>query len=144
MASPARILRQQRANAPSRARVDKADGRFILQDKRLTMASAKALTTKAINRGDLTSVMGKGGQDLKFSIEKMGERLGLDSERMEKIRNMDADALQALYDSNDLVFDVFFSYEGVDDHGDYKTVTDDKKSDADFFINQYERAFGKL
>lgn len=145
MASPAQILRAQRAKAPSRARVAKGGtqgGRFILQNKDLARRSAKGQITRAINKG-LAPAHG-GGQELKFSIEKMGERLNLDSETMDKLRAMEPEKLQALYDSNDLVFDVFFSYEGVDDRGDFITVDSGKQNDADFFIQQYERAFGRL
>jgi len=146
--SPASVLRDQRARAPSRQKVEKQGpnpgGRFILLDKSLAKSSAKQMITKGIKRGNFQVVMGNDDQALKFSVERMGETVGADADQMDKLRKMDAEKLNALYDNNDLVFDVFFNYEGVTDHGDFKTVSQDKKSDIDFFVQQYERAYGVI
>lgn len=151
MVNPSTYLRSQkqravdaRAAAVSRAKAAKG-ARFILQDKELAKRSARGQVTRGQTKGAFApSPHHKGGDALKTGVMKMGERLNLDPERLEKLKGMEPEKLQTLYDTSDLLFDVFFSYEGLHDTGDYFTVDTKKLDDVDFFVEQYERAFGAL
>ena len=151
MVNPSTYLRSQkkraveaRAAAPSRAKAVKGS-RFILQDRELTKRSARGQVTRGKTKGAFApSPHHKGGDALKTGVMRMGERLNLDPERLEKLSKMEPERLQSLYDQSDLLFDVFFSYEGIHDSGDYFSIDPQKLDDVDFFIEQYERAYGAL
>ena len=44
-----------------------------------------------------------------------------------------------MYDTSDLTFEVFFNYEGVKKTDLGYVVTDEKKRDIDWFIDQYDK-----
>jgi hypothetical protein len=71
----------------------------------------------------------------------MAQKANCSPEAWEKLQNMDPEKLDALYQNNKFVFDVYFNYGnvGVEEDGAMNYV--DKNSDIDFLIETYERSF---
>jgi hypothetical protein len=84
------------------------------------------------------------GQVLKKGIIGMGVRAVAPDWMMEKLQKMDARYLQGLYESNRLLFEVYFSYEGIDYHDGVYEVDDQKLDDIELLINEYERVYGPI
>lgn len=81
------------------------------------------------------------GQALKEGIKRMAVEAGLstaDQELYNKLQRMDAEKLQYLYDKDELIFDVVFSY---DENG---RIGAGKKDDLRFLVESYETAFGTV
>lgn len=121
-------------------------GRSELQYSKKTKQAAKARQTRLINADVLRPAKSSvEGEQLKKGIEGMGHRAALDDERMEKLERMDPDKLKSMYDSNELLFEVFFNYGGIKEteYGAYQ-VEDQKIQEIDWFIGEYERTWGAL
>lgn len=81
------------------------------------------------------------GIALKEGIKRMATEARLstaDQELYNKLQRMDPDKLQYLYERDDLIFDVVFSY---DENGQ---VGAGKRDDLRFLVDSYEKAFGAL
>ena len=115
--------------------------RAILAYKDLAKAAATGENTK-IMRGIRRLYAGNAddGENLKEGIVAMVKRIGGDTDQLQIIENMDERILASMYDSNDITFEVFFNYEGVTKvGGDKYIVSDEKKKDIDWFIEQYNK-----
>lgn len=120
--------------------------RTELANKDDALKSAKAATTKAINRGLLPDEYFTPTTEqaaFKKGVIAMGDRMGTEAQAA-KIRNMDANKLDALYKSNKFVFDVYFSYESVTASNGSVSRSEVNIKNTAFLIEQYERAFGAL
>lgn len=124
--------------------------RQSLANPEIARKAAKAATTRAMNRG--WTVAGKPpiytGDDaraLKKGVTGMATRIDPgDKVLKSKLDAMDEDKLAILYQNNKFVFEVYFQYEGITREGDKYIPDQSKKKDAQFLIDEYERAFGEL
>lgn len=119
-------------------------GRKKLINVKAARTAAKAKTTRLARKGLFTRGYSKEeGAALKKGLEGMARRANLDEETYNRIMNMDEKALAALYQNNDIIFEVAFSYSGIEtdpDTGAY--ITDESKlAEFDFLIEQYNRLF---
>lgn len=129
--------------------------RYALVNPKVAWSSAKGLVTRSINRGPSRAARARRrarlesraetAGTLKEGVVQMAERIGVGEEQMEKLERMDENKLMELYDSNRLIFDVYFSYHGIDyEYGYGYIVDEDRIDEVDMFIEQYERLFGEL
>ena len=127
----------------ARVKIGVQGGRAQLAYKDLTRAAAQGENTK-IQRGIRQAAAGihTDGHALKEGVLAMADRLGADTGQYNTIAAMDEKVLASMYESNDLTFEVFFNYEGVrkTDHG--YIISDEKRRDIDWFINEYQRVAG--
>ena len=79
------------------------------------------------------------GANLKEGMVALVKRIGGTTEQLQTIENMDENILSAMYDSNDITFEVFFNYEGVTLTNGAYIVTDEKRQDIDWFIKEYNK-----
>ena len=86
------------------------------------------------------------GEALKEGILGMADVSLLPDDVYAKLNAMDANKLDALYQNNDIIFEVYFDYGGIDKGENGANIVDKGKklSDAKFLIDQYERTFGKI
>ena len=70
----------------------------------------------------------------------MADRVGVTQEQYNALADMEEDVLASMFETNDLTFEVFFNYEGIQKVNNTKyIVSDEKRQDVDFFIEQYSR-----
>ena len=86
------------------------------------------------------------GDALKEGILGMADVSLMPDSVVDKLKAMDPAKLDALYQNNDIIFEVYFDYGGIEkgDNGANIVNTGKKLSDAEFLIEQYERTFGAL
>ena len=78
------------------------------------------------------------GMNLKRGIIGMAKKSGIsDSELFRKINDMDESKLQLMYDRDELIFDVAFTYNEDGSFGD-------KESDLAYLVDTYEALFGAI
>lgn len=132
-----------RNTTKARVKIGVAGSRAQLAYPDLARASAQGENTK-IMRGlrQLYSGASTDGSALKDGVLGMADRLGASTEQYNKIARMDKDVLSKMYDTNDLTFEVFFNYEGVTKTDSGYIISEEKKRDIDWFINEYERVTG--
>ena len=123
--------------------------RFELLHRRKAIAAAKGRTTVQTKFG-ATGLEWRPtgslieGQVLKKGIIGMGTRAIAPDWMMEKLQKMDARYLQGLYESNKLLFEIYFSYEGIEYHDGVFEVEDQKLEDIELLIREYERVYGTI
>ena len=84
----------------------------------------------------------KRGKALKKGIESLARAADdVTEEQRAKLHAMDEGKLDEMYQSNDLIFEVYFQY-GMTSEG-FKTLND-KNADVQFLINQYEARYGPI
>lgn len=124
--------------------VKDAKGRKSLIDAKAARSAAKAKATRLQKRGLYTrGYSEEEGAALKKGLEGMARRVNLDEETYNRVMAMDEMALAALYKNDDIVFEVMFSYSGIEtdpDTGAY-VYDDSKRAEFDFLIEQYNRLF---
>ncbi len=132
-----------RNTTKARVKIGVTGSRAQLAYKELTKAAAQGENTKII-RGirQLYSDAKTDGQALHDSILGMADRVGVTTEQYNKLANMDPEILAQMYNSNDLTFEVFFNYEGINKVNGTYIVSDEKREDVDWFIREYERIAG--
>ena len=114
--------------------------RAQLAYKELTKAAAAGENTK-IQRGIRQASAGfkTDGKALKDGMVAMADRIGVSQEQYERIANLDENILASMYDSNDMTFEVFFNYEGIQKTSSGYFVSDEKRKDVDWFLDQYDK-----
>lgn len=124
-----------------------AGGRKKLINTKAAKSAAKGRTTRLAKKGLQAQGRGKydrtRGAALKKGIEGMARRVNLDEETYNRLMEMDEKALDALYQNNGFLFEIAFSYTGVEtdpDTGAY-VLSEDRSSDFLFLIEQYNRLF---
>lgn len=144
-----------------RKRAVAVDGRsrYELTDRSRVVKSARQKQGRAIARGAYQEWINPPrpdtGANLKKGIEGMALRAGLvagvDDILYAKLLAMDESRLAQLYARNELIFDVAFNYGGSLDESPMdqrnpqaRNVIPGKKSDLEFLVEQYEKAFGPL
>ena len=126
----------------ARVKIGVVGSRAQLAYKELTKAAAAGENTK-IQRGIRQASAGfkTDGKALKDGMIAMADRIGVDQETYDRIANLDENVLASMYDSNDMTFEVFFNYEGIQKMGEGKPyiVTDEKRKDVEWFLEQYDK-----
>lgn len=139
---------RNRSKLESEMKVSVEHSRAILMDVQLAKKVSKSRLTKAIKSGSMFG--GKvpdyaAGNHLKEGLEGMARTTGMESTEMfGRLENMDADVLAEMYSQDKLTFEVVFNYEGLrrtgDDTKEYEVWNPEQKnSDFEFFINEYNR-----
>lgn len=120
--------------------------KLIMSDVARSQAARKQ--TLLINRdADIEAAGVKSrGEALKEGIMGMADVALLPDKVSAKLEAMDPTKLDALYQNNDIIFEVYFDYGGIDKGDNGANIVDKGKklSDAQFLIDQYERTFGKI
>ena len=119
-------------------------GRKKLINVKQARSAAKGKTTKLAKKGLFTrGYSEEEGAALKKGLEGMARRSNVDEETFQRVMSMDEKALSALYKNNDIIFEVMFSYSGIEtdpETGAY--VTDESKiQEFQFLIEQYNKLF---
>lgn len=124
----------------ARVKIGVVGSRAQLAYKDLAKAAAAGENTK-IQRGIRRLHAGdpNDGKNLKAGMIAMAKRIGASTEQMNQIQNMDENVLAAMYDANDITFEVFFNYEGVTLTNGAYIVSDEKRQDIDWFIREYNK-----
>lgn len=133
----------------TRRKTKREGGRFELKNKIRAKQAARRQNTNLIKKGGVPvrkpfeSFVGQAetAESLKNGVLGMGERLGATQEQWDALQAMDPENLADWYSVNPTAFEVYWSYEDVTSHGSYYTVSENKKTDLDFFIDEYHRLF---
>ena len=127
----------------ARVKIGVVGSRAQLAYQDIARAAAQGENTKII-RGyrQLSSGASTDGHALKRGIMGMAERLGANTQQYLTISKMDERILAQMYETNDLTFEVFFNYEGVKATQYGYVISDEKKRDIDWFIEEYNKVAG--
>ena len=138
MAKGAKYLLKNTTKA--RVKIGVVGSRAQLAYKDLAKAAAAGENTK-IQRGIRQASAGfkTDGAALKEGMIAMADRIGVSQEQYDRIANLDENILASMYDSNDMTFEVFFNYEGIQKQGSAYFVTDEKRKDVEWFLDQYDK-----
>lgn len=134
--------------ARAKADVVSHKGRQVLIAPQITRAAARARTTQIVKGGykgvQMQTVwQGKKGEGLKKGILGMAQTLQVDAATYAKLESMDPYKLAKMYESNDLIFEAFFQYEGINTTSQGVFVNEGAKSeDVKLLIESYDRLFG--
>lgn len=134
--------------ARAKADVVSHKGRQVLIAPQITRAAARARTTQIVKGGykgvQMQTVwQGKKGEGLKKGILGMAQTLQVDAATYAKLENMDPYKLAKMYENNDLIFEAFFQYEGINTTSQGVFVNEGAKSeDVKLLIESYDRLFG--
>lgn len=133
--------------ARAKVTVESRKGRQVLIAPKVTRAAARARTTQIVKGGYPTikmqsAWMGRKGEGLKKGILGMAQTLQVDAETYAKLESMDAYKLARMYEDNDLVFEAFFQYEGINTTSQGVFVNEGAKDeDVALLIESYDRLF---
>lgn len=124
----------------ARVKIGVVGSRAQLAYKDLAKAAASGENTK-IQRGIRQMHAGAqvDGAKLKEGMLAMLDRIGATNEQYAAIYNMDDQLLAQMYNTNDLTFEVFFNYEGIQKTPYGYMVSDEKRKDIDWMIEQYNK-----
>ena len=116
--------------------------RIHLENKALAKRTARQRQGSAIPpekvAGWINKPSNNTGMNLKKGIIGMAKKSGIsDSELFRKINDMDESKLQLMYDRDELIFDVAFTYNEDGSFGD-------KESDLAYLVDTYEALFGAI
>ena len=116
--------------------------RFNLENKALAKRTARARQGAAIPKDEWKHWVNKPHretpQSLKNGIIGMAKKSGIsDPELFRKLNEMDADKLQEMYNRDELIFDVAFSYDQSDPYAG-------KQDDLEYMVSVYEERYGVL
>ena len=127
-----------------RIKGEKNRKKLILADTAKAQARRKQ-TLLIKGETELRAGMTDRGEALKQGILGMADRSLIPDSVYAKLERMDPAKLDALYQNNDIIFEVYFDYGGIEkDEGAYHVDTTKKLSDTQFLIEQYERIYGPM
>ena len=124
----------------ARVKIGVVGSRAQLAYKDLTKAAASGENTK-IMKGIRQASAGfkTDGKALKDGMIAMADRIGVSQETYDRIANLDENILASMYDSNDMTFEVFFNYEGIQKTSSGYFVSDEKRKDVEWFLDEYDK-----
>ena len=124
----------------ARVKIGVVGSRAQLAYKDLAKAAAAGENTK-IQRGIRQASAGfkTDGKALKDGMIAMADRIGVSQEQYDRIANLDENILASMYDSNDMTFEVFFNYEGIQKTSSGYFVSDEKRKDVEWFLDEYDK-----
>lgn len=127
----------------ARVKIGVVGSRAQLAYKDLTKAAAAGENTK-IQRGIRQAAAGfkTDGKALKDGMIAMADRIGVDQGTYDRIANLDESVLASMFESNDMTFEVFFNYEGIQKTSSGYFVSDEKRKDVEWFLEQYDKVAG--
>ena len=106
------------------------------------VASQKTRRLIEKDRVGVVEIDYKRGEKLKEGIEALADRAeDVTDEQRYKLSKMDPSKLDAMYQQNDLIFEVYFQYNQSPEGA---KMLDSKNSDVQFLIDQYEKMYGAL
>ncbi len=139
--------KKNRGIARAKVTVESRKGRQVLIAPQVTRAAARAKTTQLV-KGSYKTVkmqsawMGRKGEGLKKGILGMAQTLQVDAATYAKLESMDAYKLARMYEDNDLIFEAFFQYEGINTTSQGVFVNEGAKDeDVKLLIESYDRLF---
>lgn len=139
--------KKNRGVARAKVTVESRKGRQVLIAPQVTRAAARAKTTQLV-KGSYKTVkmqsawMGRKGEGLKKGILGMAQTLQVDAATYAKLESMDAYKLARMYEDNDLIFEAFFQYEGINTTSQGVFVNEGAKDeDVKLLIESYDRLF---
>ena len=118
--------------------------RTALVNPRTARKVASQKTRRLIERDrvGVAEIDYKRGEKLKEGIEALADRAeDVTDEQRYKLSKMDPSKLDAMYQQNDLIFEVYFQYNQSPEGA---KMLDSKNSDVQFLIDQYEKMYGVL
>ena len=118
--------------------------RTALVNPRTARKVASQKTRRLIERDrvGIVEIDYKRGEKLKEGIEALADRAeDVTDEQRYKLSQMDPSKLDAMYQQNDLIFEVYFQYNQSPEGA---KMLDSKNSDVQFLIDQYEKMYGAL
>lgn len=131
----------------AKVQVESRRGRSVLIAPKITRAAARARTTQLI-KGQYKSVpmqtvwQGKKGEGLKAGILGMAQTIQVDAETYAKLESMDPYKLARMYEDNDLIFEAYFQYEGINTTSQGVYVNEGAKTeDVKLLIESYDRLY---
>lgn len=135
----------------TRQKVDVGRGRFALKNAIRARQAARRRDTNLLKQGGVPRrrpfegylTDHETGESLKAGIIGMAVRANVRQEQMDLLEAMDPNNLADWYAVNPTAFEIYWSYEHIEDLGGYYVVGDEKKEDIDFFIEEYYRLFGE-
>ena len=129
-----------RNTTKARVKIGVVGSRAQLAYKDLTKAAAAGENTK-FQRGirHMSSGASTDGNKLKEGMLAMLDRIGATTEQYNEVAMMDPNILASMYDSSDLTYEVFFNYEGISKVNGTYIVSQEKRKDIDWFIDQYHK-----
>lgn len=126
----------------SRARTKVSTGRYELTNAARARKTARQKTRRQVSRAsipDYVPDMVRGAQLKKGIVNLASASEDITEEQLAKLQAMDPAKLDAMYQRNDLIFEVYFQY-GRPEQGELSN----KSRDADFLIEQYEQYYGPI
>lgn len=134
----------------SRAKVavESLKRRQVLIAPKIARAEARRRTTQIVKGGYKgipmqTVWQGRKGEGLKKGILGMAQTVQVDAETYAKLEAMDPYKLAKMYEENDLIFEIFFQYEGINTASQGIFVNEGAKDeDIKLLIESYDRLFG--
>lgn len=135
----------------SRAKVtvESRKNRQVFLAPKIARAEARRRTTQIVKGSYKTIPMqtvwqGRKGEGLKKGILGMAQTVQVDAETYAKLERMDPYKLARMYESNDLIFEVFFQYEGINTTSQGIFVNEGAKDeDIKLLIESYDRLFAR-
>lgn len=131
----------------AKVQVESRKGRSVLIAPKITRATARARTTQLVKGHYRSTPMqtvwqGKKGEGLKAGILGMAQTIQVDAETYAKLESMDPYKLARMYEDNDLIFEAYFQYEGINTSGQGITINERAKTeDVKLLIESYDRLF---
>ena len=139
---------RSKSRQKSRQSWDKWTGsgfRKSLVNQPLARSAAKGITTKKAKTFVQTKIDDDKANALYEGVQSMAIVMNAPEEIAEKLAKMDPQKLGNLYKLNSRIFEVYYSYTGIDFQPGFGNVAStDKWEDAEFLINEYEKVFGEL
>lgn len=139
---------RSKSRQKSRQSWDKFTGagfRKSLVNQPLARSAAKGITTKKAKTFVQTKIDDDKANALYEGVQSMAIVMNAPEEIAEKLAKMDPQKLGNLYKLNSRIFEVYYSYTGIDFQPGFGNVAStDKWEDAEFLINEYEKVFGEL
>ena len=124
----------------ARVKIGVVGARAQLAYKELAKAAARGENTKIMRGIRHMHMSTNDGGNLKEGMIAMVKRIGGSTEQMNAIEQMDENIIASMYDANDITFEVFFNYEGINKvNNSYYVVSDEKREDINWFIEEYNR-----
>lgn len=139
---------RSKSRQKSRQSWDKFTGagfRKSLINQSLARSTAKGITTKKAKTFVQTKIDDDKANALYDGVQSMAIVMNAPEEIAEKLAKMDPQKLGNLYKLNSRIFEVYYSYTGIDFQPGFGNVAStDKWEDAEFLVHEYEKVFGEL
>ena len=128
-------------------------GRYALANPEIAAVESKKALTRAINRSKGKNVpinkarISGEGKALKKGVVAFAQRAGMSPQMVRELQSMSEAKLLQLYDENDILFESYFDYGGIEGSVAEgfqlpEVVKEKKRADFQRLIDQYGKRFG--